>query len=86
MRLTFEVFDGRRHNVVEVFDQDTGDVVGHIRTDGTGFGSSGGIEISLFDDKYRGTLSRYEECQGFVKGVSAVLNHMTALKDPKRRI
>jgi hypothetical protein len=85
MRLTFQVFDGRRFNMVDVYDEDTNDIVGHIQSDGVGFGNSGGIEISLFDGKYRTMLNRYEECRGFVRGVEAVLNHMTRINDRKQR-
>jgi hypothetical protein len=53
-------------------------MVGFIRSNGTGFTNSGGIEISLFDDKYRTVVNSYNECWGFVRGVQAVLNHMTA--------
>jgi hypothetical protein len=49
MNLTFQVFDGRRFNIVDIHDEDTNEVVGHIRSEGVGFGNSGGIEISLFD-------------------------------------
>jgi len=85
MKLTFQVFDGRRFNVVDVYDQDTNEIVGHIRSEGVGFGNYGGIEISLFDGKYRATLNRYEECRGFVRGVESVLNHMTWIKSPQQR-
>jgi hypothetical protein len=86
MRLRFEPFDGRHHNFIPVVDEDTGNVVGHIQSDGVGFGNIGGIRVSLFDDKYSAYLNRYEECSGFVKGVATVLNHMTAVKQPAQTV
>lgn len=83
MRLKFEVFDGRSWNWVPVIDLDTGKEVGHIKSNGTGMYSSGGIEISLFDGKYCATVSRYETAFGFVKGVETVLNHMTHFTEEK---
>jgi len=81
MRLKFDPFDGRKWNTRDIIDEDTGKHVGHIRSNGVGFTNYGGIEISLFDDKYRTTVSSYKECCGFVWGVQAVLNHMTAATD-----
>jgi hypothetical protein len=76
MRLTFKRFDGRRKCYRSVIDEVTGQQVGSIQSDGVGFAGYGGIDISLFDGKYRTTVNRYEECWGFVQGVQAVLNHM----------
>jgi hypothetical protein len=81
MRLKFDPFDGRSWNFRDIIDEDTGKMVGHIRSNGVGFTNIGGIEISLFDDKYRTTVSTYKECRGFVAGVQSVLNHMTAATD-----
>jgi len=85
MKLTFEVFDGRRCNHVDVFDQDSNEIVGYIQSEGVGFGNSGGIQISLFDGKYQAWLNRYDECRGFVKGVEVVLKQMTRIKNPRYR-
>lgn len=81
MNLKFPVFDGNRHGVVDITDEDNGKFVGHIRINGTGFGRSGGIEVSLFDGKYSKKLHKFEECWGFVQGVQAVLNHMVWIKE-----
>lgn len=81
MQLTFERFDARRRNFIDIFDEHTGQRVGRIRSNGTGFTNFGGIEISLFDDKYTGSVSTYQECWGFVRGVQSVLRHLTAVKD-----
>jgi hypothetical protein len=81
MRLKFEPFDGRRWNARDIIDEDTGKKVGHIRSNGVGFTNYGGIDISLFDDKYQTTVSSYKECCGFVLGVQAVLRHMTSATD-----
>jgi hypothetical protein len=76
MRLKFEHFDGRRRVWRDIIDEDTGQQVGTIRTEGVGFSGYGGIEISLFGGKYQHTATRYEECWGFVKGVESVLRHV----------
>jgi uncharacterized protein YraI len=79
MRLTFKRFDGRSWNFERIVDQDTGNSVGYVKSEGVGFAGDGGIDVSLFDGKYARTLNRYEECWGFVKGVEAVLNHMVSV-------
>jgi hypothetical protein len=56
---------------VLVIDEDTGKEVGYIQS-----GNSDGIEISLFDGKYRTRVNRCETAVGFVLGVQSVLNHM----------
>ena len=81
MHLKFEAFDGRGRNYRSVIDEDTGKEVGYIRSNGVGMYSGGGIQVSLFDDKYCITVSRYEECLGFIKGVEAVLRHMVSIQD-----
>jgi hypothetical protein len=83
MNLTFDFdgLDGRRMNCLDVIDQDTGKIVGHIMSEGNGRYSSGGIKISLFDGKYSITVDNREKCWGFVKGVEAVLNHMTEVQE-----
>ena len=81
MNLTFKFFDGRGWNYRPVIDEDTGKEVGSIRSNGVGPYSSGGIRVSLFDGKYAKTFNRRDECWGFVKGVEAVMNHLTAVED-----
>lgn len=76
MRLTFERFDGRQRISIPVIDEDTGQEVGYIRTEGSGPASFGGIWVSLFGGKYSITVHKYEECWGFVNGVEAVLRHV----------
>jgi hypothetical protein len=89
MRLEFDVsphrsFDGRRSgDYLDVIDRDTGKKVGYIRSNGVGYSyGGGGIFITLFDGKYSDTLNKFEECWGFIKGVEAVLNHLTEIQDP----
>jgi hypothetical protein len=57
-------------------DEDTGKTVGQLL-----FSTGGGRSVSLFGDKYRGDFKRFEECEAFVKGVEAVLNHVVAIKE-----
>ncbi len=88
MRLKFEHFDGRRMVSRSIIDEETGKKVGSIHAHGVGYigheiHGGGGIEVSLFDGKYAISVNRYEECWGFVKGVEAVLNHMTSLRVAK---
>jgi hypothetical protein len=72
MRLTFEPFDGRSHNHIDVIDEETSKVVGQISTK-----PQHNIRVSLFGGKYSTSASTYEECFGFVNGVAAVLIHMS---------
>jgi hypothetical protein len=81
MHLKFETFDGRRRCDRDIIDEDTAKSVGYIRSNGVGFSNYGGIDITLFDGKYVRTVNTYQECYGFVQGVQAVLNHMTAFTD-----
>jgi hypothetical protein len=86
MRLTFKVFDGRQKIHREIIDEDSGQRVGDIQSNGVGFGTYGdGIDVSLFGGRYAITVHRYEECWGFVKGVETVLNHilnhMTSIRE-----
>jgi hypothetical protein len=75
MRLSFRHFDAHIRDCIEVVDQDNGQAVGSIQTEGV----EGPIRISLFG-KYHASLNRYEQCVGFVKGVEAVLNnHLTEM-------
>jgi hypothetical protein len=83
MRLTFDQFDGRSRSDRDVIDQDTGKKVGHIQSNGVGFENTGGIDISLFGEKYRTVVNSYKECCGFVLGVQCVLNHLTAATDTR---
>jgi hypothetical protein len=86
MRLKFKVFDGRSSKRLPVIDADTGKEVGYIKANGTGMYSGGGIDISLFDGKYRTTVTRYEAVLGFVMGVESVLNRMTSTDDGHCRL
>lgn len=81
MRLKFDPFDGRKWSTRDVTDEETGKTVGYIRSNGTGFTNFGGIEVSLFDEKYRTVVNSYKECCGFVTGVQCVLNRMTSADD-----
>jgi hypothetical protein len=87
MRLKFEPFAGRRSATRSVVDEDTGNTVGHIRSNGVGFSGGwgnrryGGIEIDLFGGRYQETFNTYDQCLGFVKAVEAVLGHMSSLRD-----
>jgi len=85
MRLKVPYFDGRKWGYEEIIDEDTGKTVGHIRCNGTGSGD-GGIEISLFDKKYRATVNSRPECYGFVKGVETVLNRITSIDDGRHKL
>jgi len=86
MRLKVPYFDGRKWGYEEIIDEDTGKTVGHIRCNGTGSAGDGGIEISLFDKKYRATVNSRPECYGFVKGVEAVLNRITSIDDGRHKL
>ena len=86
MRLKVPYFDGRKWGYEEIIDEDTGKTVGHIRCNGTGVADDGGIEISLFDKKYRATFNSRAECYGFVKGVEAVLNRITSVDDGRHKL
>jgi hypothetical protein len=81
MKLTFKFFDGRGRHQVPVIDLDTGKEVGHVVSYGVGFYNTGGIRVSLLDGKYSGEFDSRKACWGFVKGVEAVLNHMTSFRD-----
>jgi hypothetical protein len=81
MKLSVPNFDGRKWGHKEVIDEDTGKAAGRIRSEGTGFAGSGGIEVSLFDGKYRAVVNSRQECCGFVRGVESVLNRMTSVDD-----
>jgi hypothetical protein len=80
MKLNVPQFDGRKWGQKEVTDE-TGKTVGHVRCEGTGFAGSGGIEVTLFDGKYRAVVTSRPECCGFVSGVQSVLNRMTSADD-----
>lgn len=77
MQLKFDDFDGRRSGWIPVIDANTGESVGRISPDGNGRDSGGGIDISLFGGKYRTVVNTKRECQAFISGVQAVLDHMT---------
>lgn len=80
MQLRFDDFDGRRSGWIPVIDADTGQQVGRISPNGTGRDAGGGIDISLFGGKYQTQVNSKPECQGFILGVQAVLNHVTRLE------
>jgi hypothetical protein len=76
MRFKFPFFDGRSFHHLDIIDEDTGKKVGYIRSSGVRNG--GGIHISMFGERYVGSVNEYKHCWGFVKGVEAVLKHMTS--------
>jgi hypothetical protein len=77
-------FDGRGANFRHVIDRDSGEIVGFVRSGGTGRHKSGGFEVSLFGGKYTAwSLHRAEECQAFILGVQTFLNHMIPAKQTK---
>lgn len=86
MKLRFKRFDGRRMARVDVTDEDSGQIVGYIDSNGVGFDNYGGIDISLFEGKYRTTVNRYDACVGFIMGVETVLNHMIRISAPTTRL
>ena len=86
MRLIFEPFDGRRPNYRPVIDEDTSKQVGSIHSHTTGTDCFGGIDITLFDGKFRARVNRYEAAVGFVLGIETVLNHMTSHKDRRNAV
>jgi hypothetical protein len=76
MRLTFKKFDARACKHEPILDRDTGKKVGYIYANGVG-PYDGGIQVSLFDEKYRASFNRFDEVFGFVQVVEAVLNYVT---------
>jgi hypothetical protein len=74
MELEFRAFDGEQPSFLPIINKDTGEQVGEIYCQGSVEG--GGINVSIFNGKYRGTVNTYEECVGFVKGVETVLTHI----------
>jgi hypothetical protein len=75
LRLHFRTFEGRPLNNIDVTDRITGRAVGFIRSKLET--SSTGMDVCLFDSKYRASVESYQEALGFVRGVETVLNHMT---------
>jgi hypothetical protein len=75
LRLHFRAFEGRPLNNIDVTDRITGRAVGLIRSNLAT--SPTGMDVSLFDSKYRASVESYQEALGFVRGVETVLNHMT---------
>jgi hypothetical protein len=65
VRLKFEPFNGRHPNYRPIVDE-TGKRVGSIQSNGSGID---GIQISLFDGKYRTTVKNYYAAGGFILGV-----------------
>ncbi len=69
-----------------VVDVDTGKKVRFVRFEVTPVFRL----VSLFDDKYQGQFKSNEECDAFIRGVEAVLNHMTSIgiqhsEEPRRK-
>jgi hypothetical protein len=60
--------DGRTDDIV---DEDIEDAVGNIK-----YEKGVGRHVELYGGRYKGTFQTYEECQAFVQGVQAVLEHM----------
>ena len=58
----------------DVIDEETGAVVGYT------IAARSPIErhVFLFGEEYTGIFQTYEECKTFVKGVEAVLTHLTS--------
>jgi hypothetical protein len=82
-----EAFNGHDYNNTYIVDRDNGgEVVGLIRSRGTGFGRRGGIEVFLFDGKYTAVFGTAPECRAFVRGVETVLNHMLPAKQKKPKL
>jgi len=79
MNLKFKVFDGRSDNDIDVINEATNEIVGYIKTR-----PRSGIRISLFDQKYQGVVSSYEECFGFISGVQSVLNRLVSVNDGRQ--
>jgi len=61
VRLKLKHLDNLIPNYLLVIDEETGKEVGYIQS-----GNSDGIEISLFDGKYRTRVNRCETAVGFV--------------------
>jgi hypothetical protein len=76
--LSLKPCDGDSWNDIDVFDEHSHRVVGSIRSKCS---ASPGFLISLYDRKYETTVSTYEECSGFIKGVEAVLKRLTSPDD-----
>lgn len=60
-----------------VIDVDTGNVVGFVHSE-----RPRSRHVSVFDGKYQGYFKSAEECDAFLKGVEAVLIHMTGFSRP----
>jgi hypothetical protein len=71
---------GDCHWTTEIKDTDTGQIVGtivHARSPAKRY-------VSLFGGKYEGEFTSSQsglECEAFLKGIEAVLNHMVALPE-----
>ena len=75
MKLKYPWFDGR--TVVgrlpqDIVDETTKNNVGFVQQTGDG------KDVLLFASKYSGNFKNDDQCYGFMKGVEAVLNHLTS--------
>ena len=81
MRLKLERSDSHRtpkSNGYVVLDEVTGKSIGTVSIDrAPSHRSYPTRTIQLFDSKYTSSFNTHSECVAFVKGVEAVLNHMT---------
>jgi hypothetical protein len=84
MRLKAEHVDMRGGYPTDVYwptdvtDLDTGKIVGSIQNERPRL-----RRVSIFDGKYEADFKSAEECDAFLKGVEAVLNHATGFTEPK---
>jgi hypothetical protein len=60
-----------------VIDSETGKKVGFVHFEVTPVFRL----VSLFDDKYQGEFKTNSECDAFIRGVEAVLNHVVSVAD-----
>ena len=83
MRLRAEHIDMQGNYPDEVYwptsvtDLDTGKIVGKILNERPRL-----RRVSVFDSKYQGDFKTREECDAFLRGIEAVLNHATSFTEP----
>jgi hypothetical protein len=65
--------------VTDVVDLDNDKIVGSIRNET----HPRARHVSLFDDKYKSSFHSTEQCDAFIKGVEAVLNHVSSFTESK---
>ena len=75
MQVKLPEVDLRRHRGSRSLDDENGNLVGQFIMD-----KNRGRTVILFD-KYRGDFETQQECQAFVNGVAAVLNHLTRMEN-----